>query len=258
MGELILCDRMLAAMPYFLEEMSIHVYSLEELSYYIEHNTCLLTDSFMNRELTDWIGSELKKEDLAAGLVKICEDGGSLAEFVELLIRQVGYCTQEGCLKIVKNLREIEQRPPYESMKMRADWYVENKRYICGIQEYRKLLQMEEAKQQPVFLGSVWHNMGTSFARLFLFEEALSCYQNAYRCSQDEMAFHACANVQKCMGISEKLPEEKQKILKEVSAQEMYRRVDQIFAAENIQAAKKAARVVLENWKSDYIKKSRL
>ena len=35
MGELILCSHMLAAVPYYIDEASLNVYSLEELSYYI-------------------------------------------------------------------------------------------------------------------------------------------------------------------------------------------------------------------------------
>ena len=42
MGELILCSQQLAAMPYYIENVSLNVYSLDELCYYIKNNTCLL------------------------------------------------------------------------------------------------------------------------------------------------------------------------------------------------------------------------
>ena len=42
MGELILCSQQLAAMPYYIENVSLNVYSLDELCYYIRNNTCLL------------------------------------------------------------------------------------------------------------------------------------------------------------------------------------------------------------------------
>ena len=51
MGELILCSEPIAAMPYYLEGVSLNIYSLEELSYYIMHNTYLIERDFMNEEL---------------------------------------------------------------------------------------------------------------------------------------------------------------------------------------------------------------
>ena len=35
MGELLLCNEAIAAMPYYIEGVSINVYSIEELHYYI-------------------------------------------------------------------------------------------------------------------------------------------------------------------------------------------------------------------------------
>lgn len=35
MGELLLCNEAIAAMPYYIEGVSINVYSIEELNYYI-------------------------------------------------------------------------------------------------------------------------------------------------------------------------------------------------------------------------------
>ena len=56
MGELLLCNEAIAAMPYYIEGVSINVYSIEELNYYIINNTYLLDYSFpfqLNNELYD-------------------------------------------------------------------------------------------------------------------------------------------------------------------------------------------------------------
>ena len=37
MGDLILCNQQLAAMPYYIENVSLNVYSLDELCYYIKN-----------------------------------------------------------------------------------------------------------------------------------------------------------------------------------------------------------------------------
>ena len=62
MGELILCNHALASLPYYLEAVSLNLYSLEELSYYIEHNLYLLDTDFMCYELCGWVERELGME----------------------------------------------------------------------------------------------------------------------------------------------------------------------------------------------------
>ena len=56
MGELFICNEPIAALPYYIEGISWNVYSIEELCYYIEHNTYLLDKDFMTEELCTWIG----------------------------------------------------------------------------------------------------------------------------------------------------------------------------------------------------------
>ena len=65
MGELILCSHPIAAMPYYIDNISLNVYSLEELCYYIENHLYLIEADFMSEELCLWIGQELDEKDLA-------------------------------------------------------------------------------------------------------------------------------------------------------------------------------------------------
>ena len=68
MGELILCSHPIAAMPYYIDNISLNVYSLEELCYYIENHLYLIEADFMSEELCLWIGQELDEKDLAQSL----------------------------------------------------------------------------------------------------------------------------------------------------------------------------------------------
>ena len=79
---MILCSQMLAALPYYIDEASLHVYSMEELSYYILHNVYLLEADFMNEELCAWIEHEGRQKDLAEQLREILRRDGTLLEFV--------------------------------------------------------------------------------------------------------------------------------------------------------------------------------
>ena len=51
MGDLLLCNHAIAAMPYYIEAISLNIYSLEELCYVIEHHTFLLEEDFFEDSL---------------------------------------------------------------------------------------------------------------------------------------------------------------------------------------------------------------
>lgn len=217
MGEILFCSQPIAALPYFIEGISWNVYSLEELCYYIENNTYLLDREFMTEELCTWIEKEIKNEKLAMHLRDILKLEGQLSEFVLAILAECGYTPKEKIRDVVRLLREMEEKTDFECNKVRADRLMEKEKYLSSIYEYRSLLESEEAKEQPPqLLGNIWHNLGTAYARLFLFREAACCYERAYeqngnaeslrealmayRCMKDEEGFHHAAETN---GLSE-------------------------------------------------------
>ena len=65
MGELLLCHETIAALPYYIEETGINIYSMEELSYYISGNVYLLDHSFMCESLCTWVEKQMHRVELA-------------------------------------------------------------------------------------------------------------------------------------------------------------------------------------------------
>lgn len=199
MGELILCSQALAALPYYLESASLNIYSLEELSYYIENNLYLLGTEFMSEELCNWLEKELGLKETAQKLQDICKKNGTLSEFVLCMLGESGYCTRQKLQQIKTALQEMEHKSAYECGKLRADRYLQNHKYVNGINEYRKLLATEEEKN-PVLVGDVWHNMGCAYARLFLFREAADCFQKAYERNENPESLRECLSAWRCLG----------------------------------------------------------
>lgn len=270
MGELILCNQMLAALPYYMEDISLNIYSLEELSYYIENNTCLLTADFMCEELCSWIEQELAQVELAEMLGTILKRGRTLSEFVECLLVQTGYCSRESLRKIVATLKEMEQKPAYECCKIRADRYVENQKYVKGIHEYQRYLRMEEAVQEhPALTGDVWHNLGTAYARLLFYEEALDCYRKAYQLNRNARSLEGILFAYQCLQDLEgfhktaeeyEIPEvERSLLLKryESAAQaadimDFDKKLEDVFAAQKEADMSQKIAEILEDWKMMY------
>ena len=205
MGELILCRQQIAAMPYYIETVSLNVYSLEELFYYVQNNLYLMEQDFMEEELCRWVEEELKLKETAAQLREIRETGGTLSEFVLCLLSASGYLDAGERKSIRQTLQEMEHKTDFECGKIRADRYMENKRYISAVYEYRKLLKEAldqpegENTENPVVAGDVWHNLGTAYARLFLFEKAAGCYSRAYELNRNPKSLKECLFAYRCL-----------------------------------------------------------
>lgn len=198
MGELLLCSRMPAALPYFIDSASLHVYSLEELSYYIGTNLYLLEEDFMSEELCAWIERELHARELAARLRKIYRENGTLSEFAGCILEESGYHGRKEAERMIGVLRDMEQKSECECRKLRADRCLENRRYVRAVYEYRRLLD-ESGDEDAALLGNIWHNLGTACARLFLFEDAAACYTEAYEKNRNPESLRECLLAYCCM-----------------------------------------------------------
>lgn len=198
MGELILCNQELAALPYYIDEAALNVYSLEELGYYIENNMFLLEADFMNEELCTWIDKELHLKEASVQLRSIYRGGGTLSEFVECMLSQSGYLNREKIKQIAASLKDIENKSEFECIKMKADRYAENKRYINAIYEYRKLTEQKD-EVNDILMGNVWHNLGCAYVGLFFFRDAAFCFKRAYELNENPQSMRACLYAYRCM-----------------------------------------------------------
>uniref|UniRef100_UPI0040577389 hypothetical protein n=1 Tax=Agathobacter sp. TaxID=2021311 RepID=UPI0040577389 len=193
MGELLLCNQPLAKKPYQIEGLSWNIYSMEELCYYIESNPYLLDESFISEELCQWIALEMGEASLAEGLRKIRERNGHISESISLILNETGYCPLQNSRQIVSLLQEMEEKSDFECGKIRADRLMYMEKYLGSIYEYKRLLDSEEASfQEPWLVGNIWHNLGTAYARLFVFKEAGVCYEKAYKLSKNEISLKSC------------------------------------------------------------------
>ena len=181
MGDLLLCSRPLAKTPYYLDAVSVQIYSMEELCYVIWHDSMMLDSGFMSLELCNWIQNEMDLVELADELRAVIMNQGALSEFVVLILKAVGYCTKDEMKAILLSIGQLEEKSDFERGKIRADKLLESGRCVAGIYEYRQLLNRSDLDQQSrMLVGNVWHNLGCAYARLFLYEEACACFDKAY------------------------------------------------------------------------------
>ena len=193
MGELLLCNQPIAKIPYYIEGISINVYSLEELCFYILNNTFLIDRDFVNEELCTWIEMQMKNPKLAIQLREIMQENCSIEQFVLPILDSCSYCTKEEKNQIVLELKLLEEKSDFECNKIKADKLMEKEKYLSAIYEYKRLLTSDDIDlENDILVGNIYHNLGTAYARLFLFEEAIKAYSKAYSLNQNKESLKEC------------------------------------------------------------------
>jgi tetratricopeptide (TPR) repeat protein len=273
MGELLICHESIASLPYYVEGIGLNIYSMEELCYYISVNTYLLDRSFMNEELCTWVEKQMGIYKLAERLRDILRQQGLLSEFVLAILEYTGYSSMKERQDIAFIVRQMEEKSDFECNKIRADQLMEKEKYLSAIYEYKRLLDTErETKTEPALIGNIWHNLGTAYTRLFLFQEAARCYEQAYTLNQTGESLRECLMCYQCMhdeeGFRQKASEHHlddmgmQEILNELEiagrsekTEELEQRleeIDRMNENQNKPEAKAAVSDIIFAWKEEY------
>lgn len=93
----------------------------------------------------------------------------------------------------------MEQKSDFECDKIRADQLMEKEKYLAAIYRYKHLLDEADTKEtSEVLRGNIWHNLGTAYARLFLFEEAGCCFEKAYALNKQKESLRECLMCCRC------------------------------------------------------------
>ena len=82
MSGYILCQTKKAENPYFIENIGLNIYSIEELCYYFSTDLPLLDHTILNRQLVQWLWQELNLKTLAQKLAPLPDREFSVGEFI--------------------------------------------------------------------------------------------------------------------------------------------------------------------------------
>lgn len=223
MTRLLLCTRELAAVPYFIEAAAWNVYSLEEVCYFLKENIDLIDQSFMCTELIDWIEFELKEQRLADELRKAMHREKNFLRYIQLLLESTDYLSRSEVAQTLKMLREFENKSVLECRKLRADRMLAAGNFRNSLEEYRRVIAMEEVdKQEESLMGDVLHNMGVAYSGMFFWPEAIACYEKAYEYNHNLESLKELEFVRYFMNRNEKLSADNQEILAQIKTQNIH------------------------------------
>ena len=171
-----------AAIPYEIESMGIHLYSMEELAYFLFENVYLVDRRILCSKLFLWIEEEIGDAALAERLKKGSESGIGMPNLILSILREVNYHTKEELAVLSERMKKLSTYQEQERLKLRADEYFINGNYQAAIYEYQKILDIRQSDRLGVeFYAHVWNNLGVCYCRLFLFYKASKAFRTSYQ-----------------------------------------------------------------------------
>lgn len=186
MSGYVLCQVKKAERPYYIENISTNIYSIEELCFYLYNNIYLLDSTILGEELCFWIRDELGLKKLAAKLYALLDQEPVKAgDFILPIFKEINYLSLEEFRKLNQRIQRLAQEPEALRQKMKGDYLMEHNKYVNAIRIYQKALgvrlsEQEEKQLGSQFAGEIYHNMGCAYVRLFQMEEAETCFEKAY------------------------------------------------------------------------------
>lgn len=181
MGDYILCQHKRTESPYYIDNISTNIFSIEELCFYLYHNIYLLDETIINDSLCQWIKEELGLKSLGIRLQGMLKEAIDVESFILPIFKEIHYLSQAEYKELGLKLEHLAERPELVRKKLKGDYLIRYGKYINGIKVYEKVLESpEESNLGGQFRGSVYHNMGCAYAKLFQMDEALACFKSAY------------------------------------------------------------------------------
>ena len=191
MSGYILCQTKRAKLPYFIENISTNVYSIEELCYYFYNNLYLIDSSLINQKLCTWIEEELELPKLAAKLRPYIGREAGLEEVLYPVFKEINYLAYEELRSLNARIETRNAEAEEIREKRKGDALMENRMYVNAIRVYQKLLEKDSREISREMRERILHNQGCAYSYLFQMEKATEYFRKAYEGSRSREALEA-------------------------------------------------------------------
>jgi len=172
--------------PFYHETISTHLYSMEELCYFMETHIYLIDSIWVGEALFSWIETELGEKRLAENLRQSRRKKEDEFTCVEMILHASGNYSEEDLEEISGLLNQMRGKTKIERRKMSGDLYLAAGKYRQAAYTFMELLGDEYAMHMTEELrGNIYHNLGVVYAHMFMFEEAARLFSMAYTLRKD-------------------------------------------------------------------------
>ena len=169
--------------PYYIKEIGINVWSLEEINYYVYNHMDLVYASFFSEELFAFLEDGLGERALALELREIEKNGASVQDFISCLFKESGYYSAPELAEVSAFVMGMDLITPPERLKVGADKLFLREKYIQAKTAYLEILEGRKTEENPAsdtFYAGVAFSVGLCYARLFLCRNAIEYFNMAY------------------------------------------------------------------------------
>ena len=180
--------------PYYIKQININVYSLEEISYFIYNYINQLYRDFFCDKLYDYIENELECKEIADHLRKMEEDGAETKDLIYFMLKVSRYYDPREINEIKPLVDNIDSMSKEERQRMEADKLVKQNKYNQAIRIFNEILEEREKKTMPdSFYAEIAYSIGAIYAKLFINKTASNYFEEAYKIVPDAKYAKACA-----------------------------------------------------------------
>ena len=151
MSGYILCQVKKAEKPFYIENISTNIYSIEELCYYLYNNLYLVDSSLISNQLCTWLEEELDLPKLAAKLKPFIGKEAGLEEILYPVFKEINYLAYEELRTLNGRIERRNSESEEIREKQKGDALMENRMYVNAIRVYQKLLEKHGAKAPEIF-----------------------------------------------------------------------------------------------------------
>ena len=181
MANLILVSNRKINRPYYVRDLDIHLYSPEELSYYIYNYQFFLTEEFVDERLLEFIGTELEMPVLEKKLRR-WKGQADFFQMMAMILQECHYYDDQEINEFLRQADTIRHSDPVQLMKQRGDFLLSRHKYYGALEHYDRILAGDWRKPlSSDFQGKVWFNKGGALAGMFAFSQAMDAFVAAYR-----------------------------------------------------------------------------
>lgn len=183
---LIICDNNEVLHPFYIPELHLNIYSYEELCYIIYEHPVLVQDHFISSKLLDFIDLELGLTSLRSRLAKMNQDKVAEDDKLVYILGFGNVYSHQEIARFKKLLDRFRKVHKAEYLMLRANYMFELGLYGRAATDYNRILRFGRDKYVTTkFIASVYENLGSAYANLFMYERAFHAYKNAYEVLKD-------------------------------------------------------------------------
>lgn len=204
MSGLILCREKTVTHPYYVTELGLHLYTGEELSYFIYHNILLINEDFLDERLFEFL-VQLGQDKLEERVRRLKEQVG-LFDVLYVLLQELHYYSSAELFQFHKQLEQLSTATYGARMKAKGDYLFECGQFYNALRVYDIVLAQDSRElSDSDFVAKVWNNKGACYARMESYGEAMKCLEKAYLLSRNTALLEKIYVLGELMG-GEKLP----------------------------------------------------